>query len=47
MKKKINITIEDVDYDAFKKECIRQGMKISSRINLLIKEDTEFLMGLK
>jgi len=37
--KKINITIEDILLKNFKEFCKKNGMKVSTRIQFLIKKD--------
>ncbi len=41
MKKRINITIEDDVLKKFQDFCKKQGMKVSTRIELLIQKDIE------
>lgn len=41
MKKRINITVDERLIKEFQKFCEKSGMKISTRIELLIKKDLE------
>ncbi len=39
MKRRIDITLEEILIEKFRKYCKKEGMKISTRIELLISKD--------
>ena len=40
-KKKISLTIDTVIFEAFKRYCEQNGMKVSTKVELLMKDSTK------